>query len=87
MALSSTSASSSAFGNRSRSRTETASSTSLKPCCRPSRNVSNRNATNWVVKALVDATPISRPARVSRVNADSRTSELSATLQIASVDR
>ena len=39
------------------------------------------------MKALVEATPISGPARVRSVSSDSRTSELSGTLQIASVER
>ena len=39
-----------------------------------------------VVKALVEATPISGPARVSITSSDSRTSELSGTLQMASDD-
>jgi hypothetical protein len=38
-----------------------------------------------VVKALVDATPISGPARVRKRSAHSRTMADSATLQIASV--
>ena len=41
------------------------------------------SATNWVVKALVEATPISGPARVINTNSDSRVNELSGTLQIA----
>ncbi len=45
------------------------------------------SAASCVVKALVEATPISGPARVSSTSSDSRTSELSGTLQIASVDR
>ena len=45
------------------------------------------SAASWVVKALVEATPISGPARVSSTSSDSRTSELSGTLQIASVER
>ncbi len=44
-------------------------------------------AVSWVVNALVEATPISGPARVNSTNSDSRTMELSATLQIVSVDR
>ena len=39
------------------------------------------------MKALVEATPISGPARVSITSSDSRTSELSGTLQIASCER
>ncbi|MNM96401.1 hypothetical protein D3C81_1088770 [compost metagenome] len=49
--------------------------------------VSSSRATSWVVKALVEATPISGPAWVSRVRSDSRTSELVATLQIARLER
>ena len=81
------SAFSKARGSSSKSRASIAASLSLKPRCRPSISANNRKATNWVVKALVDATPISRPARVNSVKADSRTSELSATLQMVSVDR
>ncbi|MNT90764.1 hypothetical protein D3C72_2317470 [compost metagenome] len=36
---------------------------------------------------MVEATPISGPARVSRVRSDSRTSELIPTLQIARLPR
>ena len=39
------------------------------------------------MKALVEATPISGPARVSITSSLSRTSELSGTLQIASEER
>ena len=42
------------------------------------------SAVSCVVNALVEATPISGPARVSMTSSDSRTSELSGTLQIAS---
>ena len=45
------------------------------------------SAVSCVVNALVEATPISGPARVSMTSSDSRTSELSGTLQIASEDR
>ena len=45
------------------------------------------SAVNCVVNALVEATPISGPARVKSTKFDSRTIELSATLQIVSVDR
>ncbi len=45
------------------------------------------SAVNCVVKALVDATPISGPARVSNTRSDSRTSELSGTLQIDNDER
>jgi hypothetical protein len=38
-----------------------------------------------VVKALVDATPISGPARVRKRSLEARTSELSGTLQMESV--
>src|SRR5207244_13205935 len=44
-------------------------------------------AASCVVNALVEATPISGPARVSITSSDSRTSELSGTLQIDSQDR
>ena len=54
---------------------------------RPSAIVSNIRPTSWVVKALVEATPISGPARVISTSSDSRVSELSGTLQIASVAR
>ena len=43
------------------------------------------SAATCVVKALVEATPISGPARVSITSSDSRTSELSGTLQMARV--
>ena len=42
-------------------------------------------AVNCVVNALVDATPISGPARVIMLNSDSLTIELSGTLEIARV--
>ena len=45
------------------------------------------SAVSCVVNAFVDATPISGPARVSITSSDSRTSELSGTLQMASDDR
>ena len=45
------------------------------------------SAASWVVNALVEATPISGPARVSMTRSDSRTRELSGTLQMASVAR
>jgi len=41
------------------------------------------NVANCVVNALVDATPISGPARVINTRSDSLTNELSGTLQIA----
>ena len=44
------------------------------------------SAVSWVVNAFVEATPISVPARVSITRSDSRTIELSGTLQIVSVD-
>ena len=43
---------------------------------------SSDSAAICVVNALVDATPISGPARVSSTRSDSRTSELSGTLHI-----
>jgi hypothetical protein len=49
--------------------------------------VSMARAVSWVVNALVDATPISGPARVSSTKFDSLTMELSATLQMLSVAR
>jgi len=52
-----------------------------------SATVNIASAVSWVVRALVDATPISGPARVSSTSSDSRTIELSATLQTVSVDR
>ena len=55
--------------------------------CLASAITSIVSAAIWVVKALVEATPISGPARVSITRSDSRTSELSGTLQIDSVDR
>jgi hypothetical protein len=42
-------------------------------------------AASWVVKALVEATPISGPARVMKRSAHSRTMADSGTLQMASV--
>ena len=45
------------------------------------------SAASCVVNALVEATPISGPARVSITSSDSRTSELSGALQIASDER
>ncbi len=53
----------------------------------PSAMVSIASAVSCVVNALVEATPISGPARVSSTKFDSRTMELSATLQMVSVDR
>ena len=44
--------------------------------------VSNIKAVSCVVKALVDATPISGPAFVSKTKSDSLASELVGTLQI-----
>src|SRR5476649_2594169 len=49
--------------------------------------VSMARAASWVVNALVDATPISGPARVSSTKFDSLTIELSATLQMLKVDK
>ena len=45
---------------------------------------SNINATSCVVNALVDATPISGPAFVSKIKSDSLAIELVGTLQIVS---
>ena len=50
-------------------------------------NVNKDKAAIWVVKALVEATPISGPARVISFNIDSRTNDDSGTLQMASVPR
>jgi hypothetical protein len=57
------------------------------PLCLAIATTSISSAASWVVKALVEATPISGPARVSMTSSDSRTSELSGALQIASVER
>ncbi len=48
--------------------------------------VSNASAASCVVNAFVDATPISCPACVIITSSDSRTIELSGTLQIVSVE-
>ncbi len=48
-------------------------------------SVSRKSAASWVVKALVEATPISGPARVMKRSAHSRTMADSGTLQMASV--
>ena len=45
--------------------------------------IAETNDVNEVVKALVEATPISGPARVINTRSDSLTNELSGTLQIA----
>ena len=50
-----------------------------------STSVSRNSATSCVVKALVDATPISTPARVMNASLHSRTIALVATLQMVSV--
>ena len=52
-----------------------------------SATTSMLSAASCVVNAFVDATPISGPARVSITSSDSRTSELSGTLQMASDER
>ena len=44
--------------------------------------VNANSATNCVVNALVEATPISAPARVKKVRVDARGMALSGTLQI-----
>ena len=54
---------------------------------RQSDHEHGRAPSSCVVNALVDATPISGPARVSMTSSDSRTSELSGALQIESVER
>ena len=56
-----------------------------RPRILASTRVSRYSAASWVVKALVDATPISGPARVRNRSRVLRTSALSGTLQIASV--
>ncbi len=48
-------------------------------------SVSRNSAASWVVKALVEATPISGPARVMKRRAHSRTMADSGTLQMARV--
>ena len=55
------------------------------PSILASATISMPSAVSWVVNALVEATPISGPARVSSTRSDSRTMELSATLQMVSV--
>jgi hypothetical protein len=55
------------------------------PWCLPSIKVSINNPTNCVVKALVDATPISGPALVKNTKSDSLAKELEGTLQIPSL--
>ncbi|MNL21936.1 hypothetical protein D3C87_1432520 [compost metagenome] len=50
-----------------------------------SASVSMYSAASWVVNALVEATPISVPARVRKRISVSRTIALVATLQMASV--
>ena len=55
--------------------------------CFASAITSMPSAVNWVVNALVEATPISGPARVNMTSSDSRTRELSGVLQIASDER
>ena len=54
---------------------------------RASSSTSSASALSWVVKALVEATPISGPARVIRTRSDSRTRLDSGTLQIANEPR
>ena len=51
----------------------------------PITQSNNAKATNWVVKALVEATPISGPAWVRKVMSDSRVRLDSATLQMVNV--
>jgi hypothetical protein len=55
------------------------------PACLASNTASRNSAASCVVKALVEATPISGPARVRKRSAHSRTMADSGTLQIASV--
>ncbi|MNN67821.1 hypothetical protein D3C81_1834770 [compost metagenome] len=75
-------------GRRRSSSTSSASTPAAKvPRTWPRDRVSSISDTSWVVKALVEATPISGPAWVSRVRSDSRTSELMPTLQIARLPR
>ena len=59
---------------------------SSKPVRRASDMVNNASAASCVVNAFVEATPISGPAWVIMTSSDSRTIELSGTLQIASVE-
>ena len=59
----------------------------VMPWCLASATTSMPSAASWVVNALVEATPISGPARVSITSSDSRTRELSGALQMASADR
>jgi hypothetical protein len=56
-----------------------------RPLILASASVSSAKAASWVVKALVEATPISGPARVMKRSAVSRTMADSGTLQMASV--
>jgi hypothetical protein len=53
--------------------------------CLARARVSSARAASWVVKALVEATPISGPARVRKRSAVSRTMADSGTLQMARV--
>ena len=49
------------------------------PRFRPSRVASENSTVNWAVKAFVDATPISGPARVGKTKSASRAIVLSGT--------
>ena len=87
MTASSSSVFSTSPGSSMRRVTSPRSRSASAPLWRASAITSMPSAASWVVKALVDATPISGPARVSITSSDSRTSELSGTLQMASEDR
>src|SRR3546814_5021831 len=54
------------------------------PLTLPSASANNASVASCVVKALVEATPISGPARVISTSRDSRTSEVSGTLHTTS---
>ena len=60
---------------------------SIVPRARAIATVKAASTASWVVKALVDATPISTPARVRYFSSVWRTMALVPTLQIASVWR
>ena len=74
-------------GSSTRRCTRPRSRSASAPWCLAIAITSIDSAASWVVNALVEATPISGPARVSITSSDSRTSELSGTLQIASEER
>ena len=50
-----------------------------------STSVSRNSPASWVVNALVEATPISGPARVRNLSLEARVSADSGTLQMVSV--